>query len=270
QVDCRTPEEIEAERIALQRPRNLTPIDRPRDGESAESTYRKCLNWARTSAQKSPPVRTLTVGYEGLMSYSSSYANKMYKYYDDLAAGINAAMPGKATMSYVASNIIRPNLRESVNKSDFLLLPHTDTTMKPYVAESCIKAWKEVHGSQFKLNIVGHSFGGNSSRKLMQSLNENHPNVTNIEMILVDARSSNPLNYVTNFTTENNVSRNSVFYQKGLVMPGYPFSGPNTSNTRLRGSDLPFINSRCGGLNSHARTTCSPQVHSAFQRMMAR
>ncbi|GEM_PF-5442914 len=248
----------------------LGPIERPKASDNANVTYRKCLNWAKVSAIKSPPIRTLTVSYEGLLSYSGSYANKMYKYYDELAEGKSPRPPNKAAMSFVASNIIRPNLNQVGSKSDFLLLPHKDTTMKPYVSESCIKAWREVHGSAFKLNIIGHSFGGNSARKLMQSLKKNTPELNNIEMFLVDARSSNPLNYVTNFKTEDNVRRNSVFFQKGLVMPGYAFDGQNTTNTQLRGRDIPFINSRCGGLNRHGRTTCAPRVHSAFQNMMRR
>ena len=268
--DCFRQKEVVTREKPIKTYEALEPIDRPEAGDSAQVTYKKCLNWAKVSALRNPAIRTLTINYEGLASYSGGYAEKMYQYYDDLADGKNARDPGKAMMSFMASNIIRPNLKSSVNKSDFLLLPHTDTTSKPYVSESCIKAWREVHGADFKLKIMGHSFGGNSSRILMQSLKENQPDLKNIEMLLVDARSANPLNYVNNFKTEDNIRKSTVFFQKGLVMPGYPFDGPNTTNTQLSGNDIPNVSTQCGGLNIHARTTCSPRVQQAFQNMMNR
>ena len=232
--------------------------------DSPQSAYNKCLNWAQVIANQKSSSNKLVIQYEGLAGYSSKLASNLYKYQEDLLAGQRPSMPPQVSAFSAAQNTMRLNMKDYYKRINYLLLPH-DTSVE--VSLKCIEAWSYIYGNDLKLKIIGHSFGGNAARKIVQSLDQKYPQIQNIDMLILDSRSA-PLGYNTSFRTTHNVRQNNVYFQKGMF-PGYKYKGPHTTNhPKITSKDLKSIKVPCKGSNAHMKMTCTPRVQKAYRAIL--
>ncbi len=114
----------------------------------------------------------------------------------------------------------------------------------PSLARKCIAAWKAVHGSQLRLTLVGHSFGGNAVMRLAENLKAD--NTTVDDMLLIDGRNgaesfgcrSRGLSY----QKPTNVQRATAVFQNGCLAGRSLASGPGVSNINESAGAFAHVN----------------------------
>lgn len=140
--------------------------ERPSKRKSNSENQKICTQRAQWA--KSQGVKTLTVSFEGLGTFNEGFNRKFYKYYDELWQGKNPQTP-KGPGSHVAKNLITPNLKSDYRKSDFLALSEKGGSK---TIQSCVAIYKRVIGSEFKLNVIGLSFGAGEALVLSEKLSQ--------------------------------------------------------------------------------------------------
>jgi hypothetical protein len=205
-----------------------TPSGPPRASTAPSDAYARALPWAQSA--HAAGRHTLVIVFEGLWAFSAAYAERIYDYQDALRTGRSPSAPAASGLSFVSSQLIVPNLRESQRTADVMILSETSENGDSSVAEGCARAWHQVHGSQLRLILIGHSFGGYSAIRLGNKLARHQIPVAG--MLTVDARTT-PLNY-RHFIKPATVAVAKNYFQKGLWMPGYAIDG--AENTRLQTS----------------------------------
>jgi hypothetical protein len=245
----------------------IKPVSRPEPRDKPQDAYNKCLNWAKVAKRKVPRANRLVIQYEGLGGYSKKLANSLYQYQDNLLAGRSAPMPKTRPVFSAAQNTMRLNMRDNYRGVEYLVLPH-DT--KKGVSEKCVEAFHRVFGRDLKLKVVGHSFGGNAARKLVQRLQKSRPDIRDIRMLTLDSRAP-VTGYSTGFWTPVNVSRNDVFFQKSPLLPGYKYKsrgGVTVNHNRITGPEVSRIRVPCKGSNRHMKMACTDRVQDAYRRLL--
>lgn len=225
------------------------PSPRPPSAATPVSeAYAAALPWAR--AAHAAGRHTLVVVFEGLWAYSSDDTQRIYEYQDALRAGRSPGAPSPSGLSFVSRHLIVPNLRDTCARADLLIMPETSENGDSSVAEQAVRAWKQVHGDDLRVVIVGHSFGGWSALRLANKLRRHSIRVQH--MLTVDARSI-PTNYPS-FIKPSNVGQHDNFFQKSLWMPGYRIDGAN--NVKL------YVD--------HGSIPGAPEVVASYRRMVLR
>lgn len=225
------------------------PEERPKATHSENERRQICerrAQWAKANG-----VNTLTVSFEGLGSFNAGYTNRFYKYYDDLWKGGNPRAPG-GIGSHVGRNLIAPHLKNDYRKSDFLLFSERGGSK---TVQGCIGVYKRVIGENFKLNILGLSFGAGEALALSEKLENDKefgPDGIKVDNLMtMDLRGSQRVGDVGprlrmngNFQTPSNVTRHMNFGRFNAVeiayisptlgYPGYrsaPSGRPGTQTT---------------------------------------
>lgn len=183
---------------------------RPLPRASASEVNQSCLIWAKKSEGN------LVVAFEGLGAYRKKAAEKLYKYQDLLKLGKKAVKPKNGSMAYVTDNILIKNLTKTFDKTEILILPHSGEGDANSTSFNCVKAWHKVHKDDLNLIILGHSFGGNAAKRLMNTLFEKISTFKVKAMLSLDPRLK------SKFITKPNIKKHYVYYQKGFLR-GYPF-----------------------------------------------
>ena len=205
----------------------ITPLSlaakqtRPNSKTKLSAVKSSCSQWSKTSKQRG--ISQLIIAFEGLSSFSQSYANKTYELYEAQKSGRSQNTKLKrAAMNFVMKNLIAPHMGEVVKESEILLLSEkTQRAKKASVASTCVESWKAVYGDQLQIIIVGHSFGGYSAINLSQRLQEKNISVKTV--FTMDARTY-PGKY-KEFWRPDNVEQHINHFQKGAWMPGYRVKG---------------------------------------------
>lgn len=222
------------------------PPGPPSSSTAPAAAYSAALPWAR--AAQAAGRHELIVVFEGLWAYSAANSARIYAWQDALRAGQSPPAPASSGLSFVSRQLIVPNIRTTLDRAELLLLPETSENGDSSVAEQACRAWRDVHGAQMKLIVVGHSFGGYSALRLAKKLEARGIAIQG--MLTVDARTT-PLNYRF-FITPSNVREHLNYFQKGLWMPGYAIDG--AQNIRLH------VN--------HGAIPGAPQVVETYLRMV--
>lgn len=211
----------------------LRPTGKSKLGQVSKS----CSKWAKASNKKG--VNQLIVVFEGLSSFSQSYANRTYALYDLALKGkLKRSKTRKAPMNFVMKNLIGPEMNQIVKRSEILLLSEkTQRKKKASVASTCVNEWSSVYSGQLDIVIIGHSFGGYSAINLSQRLHENDIPVKAV--FTMDARTY-PNKY-KEFWTPKNVGRHINHFQKGVWMPGYKVKGAENSKFSTNHSGITNI-----------------------------
>lgn len=246
---------------------NIYGIEKPTSSMKFSQVEKICKQWALKAKRQGRSQ--LVIGIEGLSSFNQKYADLIYQYENDLRVGKKSTMPEEWRMNFISKNIIRTTMKNYIKKSDFLLMPErSEHETRESVSQRCVKSWFQVHGEDFKLVVVGHSFGANAARRLTQKLESDLPALDNIYMLTIDARTRNPFEIQSKFYTPQNVRQNYVYYQKYTpFLWGYAFDEKeNTSNKKMLKGD--FASTEVCRGNSHARITCAPEVISTFKKLL--
>lgn len=183
---------------------------RPLPGASLQEVAVNCSSWARSSN------KSLVVAFEGLGAFRKSAAKKLYQYQDSLKKGTSVQKPENGSMAYVTDNVLIKNLDQTFDKSEILVLPHSGEGDEKSISYNCVKAWHKVHQDNLKLIIVGHSFGGNAAKRLMNTLYKKFSKFKVKAMLSLDPRLK------SKFVTAPNIKKHFVYYQKGFLR-GYPY-----------------------------------------------
>ncbi len=223
---------------------------RPLPGTTLGEVNRDCLLWASKSDGQ------LVVAFEGLGAFRKKAAKKLYAYHDLLKKGGSVMSPSNGSMAYVTDNVLIKNLSQTYDKSEFLILPHSKEGKEKSISYQCVKAWHKVHKENLRLIIVGHSFGGNAAKRLMNTLFDKISNLKVKAMLSLDPRLK------SRFVTKANIKKHYVFYQKGFLR-GYPYKDSRgdefTKNIVVPGS---LINGPEG--NNHANLTLYKDVQRTY------
>lgn len=229
---------------------NLYSAQRPLSGMKLDKVDRICESWAKSSDAK------LLVAFEGLGAYREKAALKLYKYQDLLVKNGDAVEPKNGSMAYVTENILKKNLTKTYDRTEVLVLPHSKEGKQKSVSYRCVKAWHKVHKEELSLVILGHSFGGNAAKRLMNTLNERIPNFKVKAMLSLDPRLK------SKFITKSNIKKHYVYYQKGFLR-GYPYKDERgdgfTKNIVVPGK---LISGPEG--NNHANLTLYSEVQKTY------
>jgi hypothetical protein len=207
-------------------------------GKSKLSQVRSSRSkWAKYSNKRG--VDQLIVVFEGLSSFSQSYANKTYALYDLASKGkLKGSKTRKAPMNFVMKNLIGPQMSQIAKRSEILLLSEkTQRKKSASVASTCLAEWSNTYNGQLDIVIIGHSFGGYSAINLSQRLHENSIPVKAV--FTMDARTY-PNKY-KEFWTPKNVNRHINHFQKGVWMPGYKVKGAENSKFSTNHSGITNI-----------------------------
>lgn len=207
-----------------------TPVKSFTTPPNAKTSIKEVKSRARQWAleAKARGNRTLVVAFEGLWSFSQGYADKIYAAQKALRAGQKPKSLGSARMSFVAKYLVGPQMAKH-SQLDYLLLPETSESKDSSVALNTVLEWFKVHGRGLKLVVVGHSFGGHASLKLVHKLSKHKVPVA--AMLTIDAR-ARPGQY-GDFKTTSNVKAAYNYFQKSLFLPGYEIKG--AVNQKLKG-----------------------------------
>lgn len=201
--------------IALSATIQAQNVQRPVSKTKLNEAKKMCTTWAKKS--KSSGITQLIVSFEGLGSFSQSFADKTYKGLEN-AKKSKRAKKARGSMNFVAKNLIAPNLSEIAKHSEILLLSErTHRSREKTVASTCVQAWNKIYRGKAEFIILGHSFGGYAAINLAQTLAKTDVPVK--AMLTMDARTT-PGNY-KHFWKPDNVELHINHFQKGLWMPGY-------------------------------------------------
>ncbi|MFT6070950.1 MAG: hypothetical protein ACJAT2_001813 [Bacteriovoracaceae bacterium] len=227
---------------------------RPLPGESLGVVAKSCHLWAMESDKK------LVVAFEGLGAFRKKAALKLYKYQDQLKEGLRPEFPSGESMAYVTDNLLIKNLDQTFENTEFLVLPHSGEGQGKSISFECVKAWHKVHKENLRLVIVGHSFGGNAAKRLMNTLYKKLKGFKVKAMLSIDPRLK------SKFRTKENIKKHYVYYQKGFLR-GYPYKdsrgGEYTQNIVVPGS---LISGSEG--NNHANLTLYKEVQRTYLNLL--
>lgn len=142
------------------------PLPRPTASQSKEVRLNNCRQRARQA--KRLGMTNLTIGFEGLGSFSQSYANRFYDTYDKLKAGEQVSqLPTSGFGSHLGRLLLAPHLRESHRNNDFILLPERGGAE---AIKECVAIYRSEIGASFSLSILGISYGAGEAMVLAESL----------------------------------------------------------------------------------------------------
>jgi hypothetical protein len=189
----------------------------PSPSTSLAKVGESCMIWAKKNKGN------LVIAFEGLGAFRGKAAKKLYAYQDALKKGDNPALPKNESMAYVTDNLLIKNLDRTYNLTEVLSLPHSGEGKETSISFHCAKAWHAVHKDNFKLVILGHSFGGNAAKRLMNTLYKKLPKLKVKAMLSLDPRLK------SKFITKPNIKKHIVYYQKGFLR-GYPYKDSRGGN----------------------------------------
>ena len=213
------------------RPSSSALPPRPGPRTPLAQAYQDALR--RAEAGRAAGRRTLVIAFEGLWSYNSGYAARLYRYVDALRAGQRASEPIWTPMVFVGKGLLAPAAARDARRADLVVLPETsENPQEDSVGEVVARAYHQVHGASLNLVVVGHSFGGYAGLRLAAKLRPH--GVTIDGFLAIDARTYTQ-NY-RHFVKPGNVTRLYCYYQKSPVFPGYEIQGADL-NLRLRGEN---------------------------------
>lgn len=226
---------------------------RPFPKDSIQNANSICRTWSQNSKTKG--IKQLVMTFEGLAAFKKKGAKNVYRYYSDLKKGIDKK-PAGVSMAFVADNLVIKNLNKNYHKNEFLNMSHGSDE----VAYACLKSWIKTYGKSLDLVLVGHSFGGNAIKRIMNNLLKDFPQFKIKGMLSIDPRLKNK------FVTAPNVKKHFVFYQKGFLR-GYPYKDPRgegfTFNRRVRGKDISGPEG-----NNHANLTLFREVQDTYNELL--
>jgi len=183
--------------------------------------------WARSARVSGR--RTLVVAFEGLSSFSSAYAQQLYRYQDRLRAGESARPPRAPKFgSYVGKYLLAPSLSRHRGGPDVLVLSEASERARTSAALPVVLAWHQELGSALNLVVVGHSFGGHSALRLARKLEAQEVPVDHL--LTVDPRTLPGL--YDQFVTPGNVAEHANYFQRSAWFPGYPIEGARNQQLR--------------------------------------
>ncbi|MEZ6186929.1 MAG: thioesterase domain-containing protein [Planctomycetota bacterium] len=204
---------------------------------------------ARAQAARAAGRRTLVVAFEGLWSYRGSYTRALLRYQDRRRRGAAARPPTAPPLSsYVSQRLIAPLLAEG--GPDVALFSETSETADASEALDTVLAWRQVLGSELRLVVVGHSFGGLAALRLARKLGARGVEVQHL--LTLDPRAPTAAGY-REFVTPSGVREHHTYYQRGWWLPGRPIEG--SQNHRLQGV-------------GHTAVPGAPEVRARFQAML--
>jgi hypothetical protein len=269
--NCRLPS-------STQPPNFNVPIvkDRPRMKHSIEKNQAICEQRAKLA--KSRGINQLVVSFEGLATYNEFFVDKFYKYYDGLWEGKDVKPPG-GTGSFVGKNLIAPHLKEDYKKADFLLMSERGGAKK---IEDCAAEYRKVIGPDFKLKVMGLSFGAGEAVVLSRNLSkrtEFGPNGIEVEdLVTFDLRGSErkdgtgPRTKMNdNFITPANVKKHMnfgrfnaaepMYVSPTLGYPGYRSKPSGVEGTSTTNVTMPV-------LSGHASQLKRPEIQNYYKNLL--
>jgi len=250
--------------------------DRPRMKHSVEKNKAICEK--RAHLTKSRGINNLVVSFEGLATYNNFFVDKFYKYYDGLWAGKDVKPP-RGMGSYVGKNLIARNLKDDYKKADFLLMSERGGAKK---IEDCAAIYRKVIGPEFKLKIMGLSFGAGEAVVLSRNLSkrtEFGPKGIEVEnLVTFDLRGSERKNgrgprtrMNDNFVTPPNVKTHMNFGRFNAAEPMYVSPTLGYPGYRSKPSGAPgtsTINRNMPVLSGHASQLNRPEIQDYYKNLL--
>jgi peptidoglycan hydrolase-like protein with peptidoglycan-binding domain len=219
----------------------------PSSSTDPAQAHAAALPWAR--AAKAAGRHTLIIVFEGQFAYASGYASRIYAYQDALRRGEDPSRPLHTGLSFVSTGLIVPHIRETMGVAELLILPETSENPSVSIGSEVGRAWREVHGSDSKIVIVGHSLGGWSALQCGSKLNRFQVPVASV--LTMDARTYTA-NYPYFIKSPNVTGPHKNYFQKSLVFPGYEIRGAENQRLHI----------------DHARIPGAPEVVAAYLAMV--
>lgn len=253
---------------------NQSYDERPSKLKSREKNDEICRKRAKLA--KSRGINSLTIGFEGLMTYSSSYARSFYRYYDKLWDGKRNARPPRSLGNFVGKDLFAPNLKNNYRRSDFLLLSERGGAG---FIDSCVAEYRREIGQNFKVNIVGLSFGAGEAMVLSEKLSEmkefGSQGIKVNKLMTMDLRGSERLGGVgprvmmnAGFRTPGNVRQHMNFGRFEAIEPAYFSPTVGYPGYRSRPSGQPgtqTINRLVPTFAGHARQVKRAEIQSYYR-----
>lgn len=146
----------------------------------------------------------------------------------------------------------------------------------PSAALSCILQWKNTLGSQLRLTVVGHSFGGNAALRLADSLADK--NIAINDLLVIDGRDGSESfgcrTLGKHYIKPLNVDRATAVYQNGCMAGRFFANGEGVTNIRessgpLAHLNLPSSSGAIASMNSIFKRTNVPSVADAPEETIA-
>ena len=196
---------------------------KPAGGESAEAIAQKCELLSKVAASKG--VRTLLIGFEGLISFDASGTQAVYRYLWDLSHERKAPAPTWGSGGYLLHGLIVPLIKHYDRSIEILMFPeYSQSDSAGSAAERCATTWVK-SASDRKLVILGHSYGGHAANQLATALDRGRVPIDFV--YTVDARVKG---YVGSLGRTKNAARWENFYQTNtLFLNGYVVPDADTN-----------------------------------------
>jgi hypothetical protein len=218
---------------------------KPTGGESIDEIAEKCELLSKVAAYKG--VKTLVIGFEGLISFDSSGTQAAYKFLWDLSHSRKAPAPTYGGGGYLLHGLVVPLIKHYDKKIEVLMFPeYSQSSSAGSAAERCATIWVK-SASGRKLVITGHSYGGHAANQLAVQLDQARVPIDFV--FTVDARTKN---YIGSLGRTQNAARWDNFYQTNtLFLNGYSVPDAD-SNTNLSSDGV-----------SHTSIPGSPKIFQA-------